>query len=336
MYGRVTAMCLLAAMAGNDKVWAEPSASTLYGQYCSVCHGDRGDGRSRARGSMIPPPRDFTSPQSAVELTRSRMILAVSEGRPGTAMAAWKNQLNGEQIEAVVDFIRTTMMLPAATADSEEGRRLYAENCSVCHGDDGRGARWTLTSLKPPPRNFTLPGTAGQLSPDHMQHVVSHGKADTAMPGFASQLDAEQIAAVVNYVRTAFMAAAPAASEEPSPAGPDMAAQIPGGLVGNPAVGRAFYLQNCVACHGLEGDGKGPRAYFILPKPRNFRHPAARHGLNRPKLYQAIARGTRGTDMPAWEKVLSAQEIAHLTEYLFQAFIRPSGETGQLPLSDKG
>ncbi len=327
MYGRLMTLCLLATAVGAGDSRAEPSAQAVYGQYCSVCHGDRGDGRSRARGSMVPPP---------IELSRERMLLAVAEGRPGTAMAAWKNQLNSQQIEAVVDYIRATMMLPAVTADSEEGRRLYAENCSVCHGDDGRGARWTLTNLKPPPRNFTLPGSAQQLATDYMRQVVSHGKADTAMPGFASQLDAHQIAAVVSYVRTAFMAATPSVAETTTPAGPDMAAQIPGGLVGDPGIGQAFYLQNCVACHGLEGDGKGPRAYFILPKPRNFRHPAARHGLNRPKLYQAIARGTRGTDMPAWEKVLSAQEIAHLTEYLFQAFIRPQPPADQSSVSDRG
>ena len=104
---------------------------------------------------------------------------------------------------------------------------------------------------------------------------------------------------MVDYVRGAFMGAPAPRSPEPADekAGRDMLAPLPGGLVGNPDSGRAFYLQNCVACHGVQGDGKGPRAYFILPKPRNFRHPAARHEFNRPRLYQAIARGTRGSRM---------------------------------------
>ena len=111
---------------------------------------------------------------------------------------------------------------------------------------------------------------------------------------------------------------------------------MPNNLAGDPAVGRAFYLQNCVDCHGMNGDGKGPRAYFILPKPRNFRHPAARNGLNRPLLFQAIADGTRGTDMPAWRQVLDDQEIAHLTEYLFRAFIRPGTPAAQSAPSGSG
>ena len=201
------------------------SSAELYRKYCSVCHGDKGDGRSRARGSMVPPPRDFTSPEAAMELVRERMIASVTEGRPGTAMAAWKTQLSEEQIAAVVDYIRTTLMRPVATADAGAARRLYAENCSVCHGDDGRGARWTLTNLVPPPRNFTLPGTAQALSRDYMLQVVTYGKADTAMPGFGSQLNNAAIETVVDYVRSAFMKVepkptAPAAPTAPVPPAP--------------------------------------------------------------------------------------------------------------------
>jgi mono/diheme cytochrome c family protein len=315
----------------------EPAAE-LYGKYCSVCHGDKGDGRSRARGSLVPPPRDFTTPEAAVELGRERMIASVTEGRPGTAMAAWKTQLSAAQIAGVVDYIRTTLMRPVATVDAGAARRLYAENCSVCHGDDGRGARWTLTNLVPPPRNFTLPGTAQALSRDYMLQVVTYGKADTAMPGFGSQLDSAEIAKVVDFVRAAFMKVEPGppdAAQSPPPV--DLAAGLPNGLTGDPASGQAFYLHNCVACHGVDGDGKGPRAYFILPKPRNFRHPGSRHSFTRARLYQAIARGIRGSDMPAWDTVLTPQEIANLAEYVFQAFIRSEPEPpDQSAEPDKG
>ncbi|MEW8657218.1 MAG: c-type cytochrome [Candidatus Thiodiazotropha endolucinida] len=315
-------------------------AGLLYSQYCSVCHGDRGDGKSRARGSMIPPPRDFTSPQSSVELTRDRMVLSISEGRPGTAMAGWKKQLSNEQIEAIADYIRITMIRPSTAADGEKGRRLYAEYCSVCHGDDGRGARWTLTNLKPPPRNFTLPGSADQLSPQHMFKVVRYGKADTAMPGFTSQLDDSDISSVVDFVRQAFMTDSDKkheviedfilANEQ------EMDAQLRRDLTGDASRGQRYYLKNCVACHGIKGDGKGPRAYFILPKPRNFQHTAARHTLNRPKLFSAIAEGSRGTDMPAWDKVLSAQQIADIVEYVYQVFIRPKQSGTQSENPGKG
>ena len=323
-------ICAVLLTYGPESSAALPgTGQEIYKDYCSVCHGDRGDGRSRARGSMVPPPRDFTTPQAALELTRERMVLAIRDGRPGTAMVDWKSQLTPDQIEAVVDYIRQTIMVAVATEDAELGRRIYAENCSVCHGDDGKGARWTLTNLKPAPRNFTLPAAAKELSRDYMLQVVAYGKADTAMPGFSTQLAPEHIAAVVSYVRGAFMGV----GEEPAPSvgagdralvhpGADLQASFPDGLIGDAGVGHGLYAANCAVCHGVDGDGKGPRAYFILPKPRNFGHPAARHSLNRPALYRAIAKGTRGSEMTAWEKVLAPQEIAHVAEYVFEAFIR--------------
>ncbi|MEL0585372.1 MAG: c-type cytochrome [Candidatus Thiodiazotropha sp. (ex. Lucinoma kazani)] len=333
-------MILLLFLLHGVALCAEINAGRLYSQYCSVCHGEKGDSKSRARGSMIPPPRDLTSPESSIELTRERMIQSVSHGRPGTAMAAWKNQLSSEQIAAIVDYIRITMMLPAATTDSESGRRLYAENCSVCHGDDGQGARWTLTNLKPPPRNFTLPQAADELSRNYMLEVVRYGKADTAMPGFSSQLDESDISKVVDYVRQAFMSLTGDSGENTSDSSQlsclDIEAPMPQGLKGDITRGQAYYIQNCVACHGLAGDGKGPRAYFILPKPRNFHHAASRHSLNRPTLFTAIARGSRGTDMPAWDTVMPSQQIADIAEYIYQTFIRQDQTANQSSKPDKG
>ena len=300
-------------------------AASLFHEYCSVCHGDNGDGRSRARGSMVPPPRDFTSPDAAIELNRERMIDAVLNGRPGTAMAAWRHQLTEAETESVVDYIRNVLMRPIASETAEESRRLYAENCSVCHGDDGRGAKWTLRNMNPAPRNFTLPEAARDLDRNYMLKTVTYGKANTAMPGFDTQLSTEQIAKIVDYVRGAFMRVRPDVEATSAPAKKPVLAdtRYPDGINGEYDAGMAFYIANCSTCHGVNGDGKGPRAYFILPKPRDFRHPASRHELDRARLFESIAKGTRGSEMPAWDKVLSAQEIANVAEYVYRAFILP-------------
>jgi mono/diheme cytochrome c family protein len=100
-----------------------------------------------------------------------------------------------------------------------------------------------------------------------------------------------------------------------------LAEPFSGGLLGDAARGRELYRANCVACHGEEGDGRGPRAYFILPKPRNFTHPASRSAYNRPHLYHSIARGKLGTEMAAWDTVLDPQSIADVAEYVYRRFI---------------
>jgi mono/diheme cytochrome c family protein len=106
--------------------------------------------------------------------------------------------------------------------------------------------------------------------------------------------------------------------------------RFPNGLRADYHAGMAFYIANCSTCHGVEGDGKGPRAYFILPKPRDFRHPGSRHELDRARLFKSIAEGTRGSEMPAWDKVLTPQEIANVAEYVYQAFILPEARQASM------
>ena len=317
-------------------------AARLYLSYCSVCHGEKGDGKSRAQNSLNPPPRDFTS-TPAERLPRSQMVAAVTHGKPGTAMAAWKTQLQPQQIEAVVDYVRSSFMpAPVQTANSR-GRQVFSKNCSVCHGEKGDGRSRAQASLNPPPRDFTAAAARTELSAQRMLTSVSFGRADTAMAGFKNRLSAEDISAVVAYIRADFMGLGPVA-EGPSskPAKPaatapgaivkprvvNMAAPMPLGLKGDVEKGGAFYLGNCATCHGASGDGRGPRAYFINPKPRNFLHSASRQEFNRVKLFEMISNGERGTEMPAWKQVLSPQEIANVAEFVFQRFIQAGTDTG--------
>ncbi|MGA7749981.1 MAG: c-type cytochrome [Gallionella sp.] len=109
----------------------------------------------------------------------------------------------------------------------------------------------------------------------------------------------------------------------------DMSLPMPLGLKGDPDQGRIFFMGNCFTCHGVNGDGNGPRAYFITPPPRDFLLETSRQRLNRPVLFEAITNGRLGTNMPAWGKVLNNQEIANVAEFVFQNFI-------SAPLGNKG
>lgn len=106
----------------------------------------------------------------------------------------------------------------------------------------------------------------------------------------------------------------------------DMTLPMPLGLKGDPDRGRNFFMGNCFTCHGVKGDGNGPRAYFITPPPRDFLLETSRQRLNRPVLFEAISNGRLGTNMPAWGKVLTNQEIANVAEFVFENFIRAPQE----------
>lgn len=309
---------------------AEIDASKLYHDYCSVCHGDKGDGKSHAMQGLVPPPRDFTSPQSAIELNRERIIVALNHGVPGTAMTSWKSRLSVDEIEAIADFVRTKFLRSATVAAASEGSKIYADFCSVCHGDTGQGAVWATSGLKPPPVDFTSQGTQEKLDRARMIRSVSYGRAETAMTGWKSRLDDAQIEMVVDYVITSFMtnsraektmqANADVTSESTKA---DMSLPLPNNLIGNVERGSAIYMGSCSACHGVTGDGRGPRAYFINPKPRNFLHTSSRASFNLPTIYKSVAKGKLRTEMPAWEKVLDRQQLADVSAFLFEKFIQP-------------
>lgn len=220
----------------------------------------------------------------------------------------------------------------AAASESIDVATIYTESCSVCHGDDGRGAVWGQASLATPPRNFRTEESRRDLTRERMIASVTAGRPGTPMPGFGTQLSIEEIMAVVDYVRSEFMA--------PPDAGSGQAALLPGNTEygpvgsgdrpsdaapadhsGDAAQGAALYASNCVDCHGANGGGDGPRAYFIFPKPRNFNDPATREYLTRRNLYNGIKYGVVGKEMPAWGKVLSDAQIADLTEYVYRQFI---------------
>lgn len=235
----LTGLALVAAPAAR----AAADAAVLYHNYCSVCHGDKGDGKSRATGSLSTLPRDFTSADSKRELSRERIVAAITHGRPGTAMTSWRSQLSAADIAGVADYVFDRFVQGTAVAGA-----------TAISGTRAHGGR----------------------------------EADAAS----------------------------------TPVQVDMTAGLPNGLKGDSKRGGAFYLANCATCHGARGDGAGPRAYFINPKPRNFVDAASRARLNRLALYAAVSEGKLGTEMPAWSKVATKQQMADVAEYVFQSFIQ--------------
>lgn len=343
--------------AGDDD-----NVARLYTETCSVCHGEKGDGNSHASAGLKPPPKDFTTHEAKQKLTPEYMIHVIANGKPGTAMMGFSAQLSDKQISSLAEFIRIRFMHDTTgksivSHSGSTGKSIYALTCSVCHGEDGAGAVWGQTSLNPPPVNFRLQDHTRDLPRERMIHSVSNGRPGTAMTAFKTQLSQDDIESVVDYIREAFMIDAATtttttteATAATDPAHPPAASTvgmavlhdsmkesdslqkktdttlfdlpISASLSGNAANGEIYYMQNCTACHGADGKGEGPRAYFIYPRPRNFQHPASKARFNRPELFNAIKKGVSGREMPAWEKVMSDQQIADITEYVFQTFIK--------------
>jgi cytochrome c oxidase cbb3-type subunit II len=77
----------------------------------------------------------------------------------------------------------------------------------------------------------------------------------------------------------------------------------------DPARARQVYLHNCAACHGTKGEGDGPGAAGLLPRPANL----AEHEYTLARLSFVLRNGVAGTAMPAWRD-LSTQDLSAVAQ----------------------
>jgi cytochrome c oxidase cbb3-type subunit 2 len=83
-----------------------------------------------------------------------------------------------------------------------------------------------------------------------------------------------------------------------------------------------LYLRHCAACHGEKGDGQGPGAYLLFPKPRDFtrgvykfRSTPTGAPPTDTDLLRTLKRGVAGTSMPPWDR-LSEKELTGVIEHV--------------------
>jgi mono/diheme cytochrome c family protein len=88
---------------------------------------------------------------------------------------------------------------PYAAASVAHGARLYAENCALCHGADGRGDGPAAASLTVHPADLTAPHLFAHTEGD-LYWWVSNGRAHGVMPGFAAVMSPAERWDVINFV----------------------------------------------------------------------------------------------------------------------------------------
>ena len=83
--------------------------------------------------------------------------------------------------------------------------------------------------------------------------------------------------------------------------------------------GMELFESNCAACHGTSGDGRGVMAeHFDDPSPADFTDPSRMATANNVILEGKILRGGMGTSMPYWGRILTAEQMEALQQYIWQ------------------
>jgi len=105
------------------------------------------------------------------------------------------------------------------------------------------------------------------------------------------------------------------------------------------AGGYGLYRKHCLHCHGVSGDGNGPTADYLYPRPRDYRKglykftsTAAGAKPSREDLWKTINYGLHGTSMPGFEALMTPAEIEQVIDYV--VFLSIRGETELLVAQD--
>jgi mono/diheme cytochrome c family protein/rhodanese-related sulfurtransferase len=178
---------------------AEPAAQAgerLYGRYCVLCHGKGATGYAADNAPSLVNP-------TFLESADDRFLLSsIALGRPGTAMAPYRNDrggpLAGADIARIISYLRSlgpaARPVPAvAKGDAARGAPLYAERCQKCHGDP------TTRGVAPHLANSEFLAAA---SDGFIAHAIRQGRPGTLMESFARVLTEEQVADVVAHLRS--------------------------------------------------------------------------------------------------------------------------------------
>ena len=338
-----------AAAAGS----APPSEATMelgravWNYRCYFCHGYSGDAKTLATTYLNPKPRDFraTSPQ---EMPHDRVMAAVRNGVPNTAMKGFTGILNDQEMQAVSEFLRHEFMVkknenpryhtkengwpdherhaaafPFArgelaidtpwdklSPEQQQGMRLFRTACITCHDHGKVNDPGKVWESRPVsfPRDAYCT-SCHQDVPRSEPQGVGHPQQRPATHTFAQ--------------RDGSVPLSPPTRPEAQVAANYVIHDTPPVLVNASArelQGEQLFQKNCAFCHAGDGTSKGWIGSFLEPHPRDLTDGQQMKGMTRDRLVRSISEGLPGTSMPAWKSVMGAGEIDALAAYIAKAF----------------
>lgn len=181
--------------------------------------------------------------------------------------------------------------------------RLYRQNCSACHGENGSGG---------PALDLANPNYQALVDDASLKRWITSGMPGTQMPAFGESagglLTSQQIDALVEGMRQRW-----------APKNPELTG-MPSYLdeaVGNPENGDALFQQSCASCHRKEQQNVTNASYLALASDQSLRTIVI---AGRPDLSQPNWRQVRST------QPLSDQDVSDVVAYLHSLRIDSPGQ----------
>ena len=176
---------------------ARASGKTVFGDNCAPCHGTGGAG---AKGYPNLNDDEWLWGGSLDQIMQTIQFGARS-GHPKaheSAMLAFGKEgvLKKDQIVTVANYVRSLSGLATSPGyDASAGAKIFADNCTSCHGDNGKGNQ----ELGAP----DLTDKIWLYGSDEatLVETISNGRAGV-MPAWVGRLDPSTIKALTVYVHS--------------------------------------------------------------------------------------------------------------------------------------
>jgi mono/diheme cytochrome c family protein len=179
---------------------------------------------------------------------------------------------------------------PTQSVGAPDGRRLYRDYCSSCHGISGKGNGEDAAMFMAPPRNLRE-GFLRKYSTEELVRRVREGRPlELALDLPALRAHAVEVEAVAVYMR-----------------------RLPGINVELAAAGEDAYVERCAVCHGSSGR-PGPALPAGVRRPRDLSDPKYQSSVSDAELRRAVQHGRQG--MPALTPRVSDEEARALAVYV--------------------
>ncbi|HEV3029875.1 MAG TPA: cytochrome c, partial [Planctomycetota bacterium] len=211
-------------------------------------------------------------------------------------------------------------------AQRESGKKLYAKDCSQCHGEKGDGEGYAAPHLRPRPRDFTagkfkVRTTPNGALPTHQDlvNIIRRGMPYTAMPAWPNFSDQE--VSDLAYFLTTF---SPDFSKPENVPQPVPLPSAPKATKESAELGKKLFVDNgCIKCHGTLGRGDGPSAPTLTDDWNRPIRPADlaqswtfRGGSSREDIFRTMSTGLNGTPMPSFLDALKPEERWAITDFI--------------------